>query len=758
MQDLLKPLCLLLIISALFISCTPQEKAESREDVFIDSLLSEMTLEEKAGQMTNISLVALAKGDFWAFRDTIEFDPEKMATLLIEKHVGSVQNKGSYPVSIEEWRKLLSILHKYNEENSRLNIPIIYGVDAVHGANYTEKSTIFPHQLGLAATWNTNLAEKSGSITSYELKASGIPWNYAPVLDVSKQPLWGRIFETFGEDTYLTSEMGKAYIKGSQGNDIGGIEKTGVCLKHFIGYGMPYNGKDRSPTYLPERLLRQYFLPPFREAIENGALTVMLNSGSVNGIPSHANKYWITDILKGELGFEGFTISDWDDVSNLVKTHQVARNEKEAIKLAVNAGMDMCMEPYDASFADFLVELVNEGEVEMSRVDDAVKRILRVKKRLGLFENPLPGIDNYPDFASEKFANEAYKGAIESITLLKNKGSVLPLNKNTSVLVCGVAANSINYLNGAWTRTWSGVDTIYNDLDKLTILDAVQQTVGKQKVAFAQGTDYDSDINTNRVIAEAANAEVIIACLGEKPATEKPSDIVDLSMPKAQLDMVKKLAKTGKPIVLVLVEARPRIISEIEALVDGILMAYLPGNEGGKAIADILYGDKNPSGKLPLTYPKYSGSIWAYDHLKSDERDAGFGFEGFDPQYEFGFGLSYTSFEYSNFMLSADTFGINDTIMASIEIRNTGDREGKEVAQLYSSDLIASIAPAVKQLRRFQKVKLNVGESAICNFELPVKELSFVNKGNKQVLEKGLFELKIDTLKTRFYLKSEALF
>ncbi|QNL21594.1 glycoside hydrolase family 3 C-terminal domain-containing protein [Hyphobacterium sp. CCMP332] len=747
-------ICIVSAYVILFLISCKQNDVIDTEEAFIDSLVNQMTLEEKAGQMCNISLMALARGEFWMHRDTIELDAEKMAELIINKHVGSVQNLGSYPMEMREWRKIISILHEYNQKNSRLVIPIIYGIDAVHGANYTAKSTIFPHQLGLAATWNTELAKKTGSVTSYEIKASGIPWNYAPVLDVSKQPLWGRIFESFGEDTYLSTEMGLAYIKGAQGDDISDFDKSAVCLKHFIGYGMPYNGKDRSPTYLPERIVRQYYLPPFQKAVENGALTVMLNSGTLNGVPSHADKYWITDVLKGELGFEGFTISDWDDITNLYKMHRVANNEKEAIKIAVNAGMDMCMEPYDASFSDYLVELVKEGEVSMSRVNDAVRRILRVKKRMGLFDKTLEPEELFEDFGSEKFAQEAYKGAVESITLLKNESSLLPIDKEKKVFLCGVAANSINYLNGAWTRTWSGTDTAYNDLEKMTVLEAMRQIAGHDKVTFMQGTTYNEDINSSQLLSAARNADVIIACLGEIPATEKPSDITDLKMPEVQLEMIRKLKKTGKPIVLVLVEARPRVISDIEALADAVLMAYLPGNEGGRAIAGILYGEENPSGRLPITYPKYTASIWAYDHLKSDEKDAGFGFNGFDPQYEFGHGLSYTEFKYENFKINSDTFNVDDTIRVNVKISNTGLRDGKEVVQLYSSDLVASISPAVKQLRRFQKIYLEAGESLTCTFELPVRELAFVNMNNKLVLEKGIFELKIDSLTNQFYLNS----
>lgn len=728
----------------------------SENDQKIESLIASMTLEEKAGQMTNISLMAVAKGEFWMRRDTIELDTAKIRDLIINSHVGSVQNLGTYPLSPAEWRKYIGILQDVAKNETRLGIPILYGIDAVHGANYTAGSTLLPHQLALAATWNPQLAEAAGRITSYEIKASGIPWNYAPVLDVCKQPMWGRIFETFGEDTYLVTAMGDAMIRGAQGEDIGSLYNSAVCLKHFWGYGHPANGKDRSPTYLPEHLLRQIHLPPFASAIENGALTVMLNSGSVNGVPSHADRYLITDILKGELGFTGFVISDWEDIDNLVKTHQVAANEKEAVQLAVNAGLDMCMEPYDASFAKYLVELVNEGKVSMERVDDAVRRILHVKMQLGLFENPLTNPDLYPKFGSDEFADASHAAALESITLLKNKDKVLPLEKNKKVLVTGVAAHSLNYLNGAWSRTWGGEDTTFNDQGKLTILDAFRQKAGVENVRYFQGTDYTSDINTMQAADAAKDVDYIVVCLGEKPATEKPSDIDDLNMPRAQLDLVKALAKSGKPIVLILIEARPRIISEIEPLASGILMAYLPGNEGGRAIADILYGDHNPSGKLPITYPRYANTIMPYDHTKADSRDGGFGFEGFNPQYPFGFGLSYTNFSYSNLTINRDTISGSEPIGISVKVTNNGLRKGQEVVQLYTSDLVASVVPAVKQLKRFEKISLSPGEVKTLNFSIDSSDLAFVNRENQWVTETGNFMVTIDTLSKIFYHQSAA--
>jgi len=742
---------LIFVIVILTVSCGQNEGESSNNQDEIEILLSQMSLREKAGQMTNISLMAVAEGEFWMKRDTVVLDTAKMRVLLVEKGVGSVQNLGSYPFTVEEWNMHIQTLQQYVMENTDLQIPILYGIDAVHGANYSAGSTLFPHQLALASTRNRALAEETGRITSYEMMACNIPWNYAPVLDVSKQPIWGRIFETFGEDTYITSEMGAAFVRGSQGKDLSDPYTTAVCLKHFIGYGTPFNGKDRSPAYIPENYLRELYIPPFQKAIDQGALTVMINSGSVNGIPSHADQVLITDILKGELGFQGFTISDWEDVVNLYKTHQVARDEREAVKLAVNAGLDMCMEPYDASFADLLVDLVDSGEVSMDRVNDAVRRILKVKKKLGLFEKLQTKAD-YSLYGSEEHAQKAYEAAVETVCLLKNENSVLPLNPNRKYLITGVGANSLNYLNGAWSRSWSGRTTEFNDEEKLTIYEAVENIVGSENLTYVEGTDYDNDINTSKAVQAARSADMVIVCLGEIPATEKPSDIDDLMFPEAQLQLVKELSKTGKPIVLVILEARPRIIRPIDPLVDGICVSFLPGHEGGRALADVLFGKQNPSGKLPVTYPRYSNSIWTYDHTKADKRDAGFGFDGFKPQYEFGHGLSYTSFEYSDLQLSSDTLELGDTLRISINLANTGDRAGKEVVELYTSDLVASVVPAVKRLRRFEKYELEPGQSKNIEFDITSSDLAFVNREIQWVTEPGTFVIQIDTLQKKFYL------
>ena len=472
--------------------------------------------------------------------------------MLLKYHIGSVQNKGKYPPSVDEWHRIISKIQDFQINQSRLKIPVLFGIDGVHGANYTASSTLFPHQIACAATWDPKFAEKTGEVTAYEMRASSIPWNYAPVLDISYQPLWGRIYETYGEDTYLASQMGKAFIKGSQGDDLKNDQKVAVCMKHFIGYGAPYNGKDRSTAIISDRDLKEYFIPPFEEAIRSGAKTIMLNSGSVNGIPGHINHHLITDILKGELGFEGFVISDWDDLSKLVGAHNVAKDNKEAAKLAVLAGMDMCMVPYDESFAVHLIELVNEGEVPIERINDAVRRILRVKFELGLFEKPYTEPESYPLFGSKEFSDASYEAAKECITLLKNENGILPLKKTSKILVTGPTSNSINYLNGGWSRTWSGVEEEYNDPGKASVLDAIIAKIGKSNVSFAIGSGIDKEIDLDNAVKLAEESDFIIACLGEAPATEKPSDIDDLDLPEAQLNLVKKLALSGKPIILVL--------------------------------------------------------------------------------------------------------------------------------------------------------------------------------------------------------------
>lgn len=718
----------------------------------VDKLIAQMTLEEKVGQMLNVGLAALLEGPFYSYRDTLIFDSVKVSNILIKYGVGSVQNLGNYPLTPSEWRYYIGQIQDIVKSKTRLGIPILYGIDAAHGANYTAGSVMFPHQINLAASFNTQLVKKVAEITSYELKASAIPWNYAPVLDVARQPLWGRIYESFGEDTYVVTQMGAAMLEGAQGNAPWAYNKTISCAKHFLGYGASYTGRDRSPVILSENYIRQVLLPPFEKAIDNGLLSLMISSGTMNGIPSHSDYNLLTTILKEELGFKGFIISDWGDIDNLHKTHKVAKNEREAVKLSVLAGLDMCMEPYDASFADHLINLVNDGEVPMSRIDDAVRRILYVKFKAGIFKDVMFESDTYEEFASKKSDSLNLAIASESLTLLKNENDILPLNKNKKVLVTGVAANSLNYLNGGWSRTWSGQDTNYNDLDKLTIFLAIKAKIGSENISYAEGTGYIEGNFIKDAVAKAKKCDVIVVCVGEKPATEIPSDINELELPEIQQELVKQLATLGKPVVLVMVQGRPRIIRKIEPLANSIIMAYLPGNEGGRAIADVLYGDFNPSGKLPYTYPRYSGALLPYDHLHSDEHDANYGSNGLNPQYEFGYGLSYTNFKYTDLALNSDSISMKDSLIIKINISNAGKRVGKESVLLFVSDEVASVSPPVKQLKKFKKIELEPSENKQITFTLNPDDLTFINQENERVIEPGYFTINIGSEQLRFYL------
>ncbi len=720
----------------------------------VDSLLQIMSLEEKVGQMLNIGLPALLQGPFYSFRDTLILDTEKVQRLLVKYGAGSVQNLGSFPMTSSQWRQTIGYIQKIAKNETRLGIPILYGIDAVHGANYTAGSVMFPHQINIAASFDTSFARQVGCITSNELKACAIPWNYAPVLDVARYPMWGRMFESFGEDPYLVTKMGSATIEGMQGKMILDSISTIACAKHFLGYGASYNGKDRSPVFIPENYLRQVLLPPFKEAIDKGLLSIMISSGSLNGTPSHCDYNLITRLLKEELDFKGVVISDWNDIDNLYLIHKVAKDEREAVKLSVLAGLDMCMEPYEESFAVHLIDLVNSGEVPVERINDAVSRILYLKFSSGLFDDPLFNFQKNNRLTSFTLDSINHHISTESLVLLKNENNVLPFKDNQKVFVTGVAANSINYLNGGWSRTWSGQDTLYNDKEKLTILQALRLNLGSKNVLYAPGTTYLNEINIKAAVKKAKQADIIVVCVGEKPATEKPSDIDELDLPVVQQELVIELQKLNKPIVLVMVQGRPRIIRNIEPNTDAILMAFLPGNEGGVAIADVLLGKVNPSGKLPYTYPKFSGSLWTYDHQMSDERDVNFGLEGFTPQYEFGYGLSYTTFKYSNLIVSSDSSDNTEKILISVDVANTGNKDGKEAALLFISDEVASIAPPVKQLKGFTKVDLPVGTKKTIKFQIDKTDLMFVNQDNKWVFEPGYFNITVGTENKRIYLNN----
>jgi beta-glucosidase len=735
----------------LFRNCSVQKTNDPDKVIYekVDSILSEMTLEEKVGQMLNLGLAALLKGDFYSYRDTLIFDTAKVNNLLVKHFAGSVQNLGTYPLTPKEWRYYISYIQNISKEKTRLKIPVLYGIDAVHGANYTAGSVLTPHQINIAASFDTSVARVAGEITAYEMKASAIPWNYSPNLDVARNPLWGRIYETFGEDTYVVTEMGKSMIHGMMGNNPAQFDKIIASAKHYIGYGASTTGKDRSYIYLPESYIREILLPPFDAAVKEGLLSIMVSSGSLNGVPSHIDKHFLTDVLKGELGFNGILITDWGDIDNLVSNHRVAKNEREAVKLAVLAGIDICMEPYDASFSENLIDLVKTGEVPISRVNDAVRRILYVKYKAGIFADPMFEKHTYEKFSSKEFDSLSLEAARASITLLKNANGILPLAKNKKVLVTGVSSNSINYLNNGWSRTWSGESTQFNDLDKLTILDAIKAEIGSNNVVNSEGSGYLDEKNIDDAVKKARQVDYIIACVGEKPSTEVPSNIEDLELPEAQLKLVEKLAATGKPVILILNEGRPRIIRKIEPHVQGIIMAYEPGNEGGIAISDIIFGNVNPSGKLPYTYPRYSGSITMYNH----QRENDFGFMTYSPQYEFGYGLSYTTFSYGNIKMASDSIKAGNKISLTVDVTNTGKLEGKEAVLLYITDEVASKAPVVKYLRRFTKIDLKPGETKQVCFDLNEADLSFVDSAtNKWIYEPGYFTISIGDKKAKFYL------
>ena len=754
-------LSILLVISLIIVGCKSQNKLAnttqtSSIDQKVDSILALMTLKEKAGQMLNIGLPAVLTGDYWDARDKVDYNSEKFKQLIIDYAVGSIHNTPGYPAEKEDWYQILKKIQDSAMQKTRLGIPVLYGIDNIHGANYVNGSVMFPHQIAMAATWNTELTKISAEITSYESRAASLPWNFNPNADVALNPLWGRFGESFGEDPYLISEMTLAYLQGSQEKGLQDSTSTAVCLKHFIGYGAGKNGKDRANALIPENSLRQYFLPPFEKAIQNGAKGVMISSNAVNGIPCHINSYYINDILKGELGFKGVVISDFSDVEFLITAHLSAKDKREATKMAVNAGLDMIMNPFDADIVEIIVDLAEKGEIPLSRINDAVTRILRLKYELNLFKVPYNNPKGYTKFASQEHIDANYKAASEAITLLKNNNHILPLTSTKKVLVTGYSANSINILNGAWSRSFLGRDTIYNDPSKLTILGAIKKQAGEANVEFVEGTDYLEDINSDKAVEMAKNVDYIVVCVGEIPASEKPSDINELDLPLVQQELIKMLSVLKKPIILVMVQGRPRIIREIEPLVEAIVMAYLPGDEGGRAVSDVIFGNVNPSGKLPYTYPKYSGNILPYYYKRADIRDINWGYDGFYPQFEFGFGLSYTTFEYSNLKISKDTLVGSEELKISIDVKNTGNRKGKEIVQVYVKDLVATLSPDSKKLVRFEKIELKSGEIKTVNFSLTSTDLANIGIENKWIIEEGEFEVQVggnpqELLKKVFY-------
>ena len=731
----------------------------------ITSIIDKMSIEEKVGQTCQITLASILSKDIKGkLIEPHQIDTNKLKIAIEDYKVGSFLNVSNHTFTIEKWHNVINTIQEFSTRTNH-KIPIIYGVDAIHGATYVQNSTLFPQEIGLAATWNLNHAKKMAEVSAYETRASGIPWNFSPVLDIGRNPIWSRFFETLGEDVYLASMMGKSIIDGYQGSTIIDDYHVAACLKHYVGYSVPKSGRDRTPALIPQRTMQELHLPVFRKAINQGALTVMVNSGEVNGIPGHANKYLLTDVLKDEWGFQGFAISDWEDFLNLHKVAQTDSTVKDAIATAINAGVDMSMVPNNPEYkkyCEFLVELINEGRVSRERIDDAVRRILRVKSQLGLLENyATVDLNDYPKFASNEHRKFAYDAASESITLLENRNNILPISKDKSILLIGPTANSLNCLNGAWTHTWQGLDNNYNN-DFPTIKDALESYYPNldffegSKMIMQDGDEKDIQSDDfKKAMSKAKSHDVAIVCLGELPSTERPGDIYTLDLPKEQELIVQELSKQGIPIVLVLVQGRPKIIRKIERLSDGVLLAYLPGDQGGNAIADIISGKINPSGKLPYTYPKYNGVIMHYDYKQSETINANTWENDFyNPQWNFGYGLSYTSFEYSNLNIDKKILEGNEVLNVTIDVKNSGITKGKEVIQLYVRDHYASISPSLKKLKRFAKIELNPNEKSTIKFVLNKDDLKFYGIENNWLVEEGKFSIIIDDLKKEFNYKN----
>ena len=760
---------LILVICSINLSSNAQTKpTQAAIDVKVKALLAKMTLQEKVGQMAQITLDVITIGkNRYSSDEPVLLDEADMKKAFEVYKIGSVLNTANNRARTpEKWFEIISEIQK--KGSGRLNIPIIYGIDAIHGTTYTAGATFFPQQIGQAATRNRELVKKAAEITAYETRASGIPWNFSPVLDLGPDPRFPRIWETYGEDSYLTTELGKQVIKGYEGenNDVSNPFKVASCLKHFLGYQVSLSGKDRTPAYISDQQLREYHLPAFKAAIEAGAHTIMVNSGLINGIPVHANYDLITKLLRQELGFKGLLVTDWGDIENLNQRDRITKNNKESVMLAINAGIDMSMIAYQYEpFCDDLIALVKEGKVKQTRIDEAVTRILTLKFQLGLFDTPVTNHKDYPKFGSKEFEQAAYQTAAESITLLKNSNDVLPLKKDAKVFVTGPNANSMRTLNGGWSYSWQGEKVEEFAAKYNTIVEAFQAKIGESQVKFIPGVSYkmegkyfeEFEDKMDEALAAAKNADAIILCLGENSYTETPGNLSDLYLSDLQTAYAQKIAALGKPVILVLNEGRPRLISKFEPLIPAILQTYLPGNFGADALVNIIFGDVNPSGKLPYNYPKFPNSLVNYNHKPSESRSAVVGVYNYDadynPQYEFGFGLSYTTFKYNNLKLSASKITANNLLKVSVDVTNIGIREGKEVVDLYLSDLVASLTPDVKRLKGFEKISLKPGETKTVTFTISKNELSFVNAANKTVVEAGDFEIKIADLKATFMVE-----
>ena len=733
----------------------PAISADPVIEAHIQEWLKKMTLEEKIGQMCEITVDVVT--DFPGSKDGFKLSEAMLDTVIGKYKVGSILN---VPLSVAQKREVWAAAIKQIQEKSmkEIGIPCIYGVDQIHGTTYTLDGTLFPQGVNMGATFNRSLVRRGAEISAYETKAGCIPWTYAPVVDLGRDPRWPRMWENYGEDCYVNAEMGVEVVKGFQGDDPNHIGEYNVaaCMKHYMGYGVPVSGKDRTPSSISRSDMREKHFAPFWAAVRAGALSVMVNSGVDNGMPFHANRELLTEWLKEDLNWDGMIVTDWADINNLCTRDHIAATKKEAVKIAINAGIDMSMVPYEVSFCDYLKELVQEGEVPMSRIDDAVARVLRLKYRLGLFENPYWDIKKYNKFGSEEFARVALQAAEESEVLLKNEGNILPLAKGTKILLAGPNANSMRCLNGGWSYSWQGhladqCAGAYN-----TIYESLCNKYGKENIIYEPGVTYAPYKNDNwweenqpeieKSVAAASRADVIIACIGENSYCETPGNLTNLTMSENQRNLVKALAATGKPVILILNQGRPRIINDIVPLAKAIVNVMLPSNYGGDALANLLAGDANFSGKMPFTYPKYINALANYDYKPCEnmgQMGGNYNYDSvMDVQWEFGFGLSYTTYSYSNLKVDKTSFTADDVLTVSVAVTNTGKVTGKESVLLYSKDLVASSTPDNIRLRNFEKIELNPGETKTVTMQLKGSDLAFVGYDGKWRLEKGDFKLK----------------
>lgn len=749
---------ILLSISMLALAYTasanvPVIKSDPKIEAQVEQTLKKLTLEEKIGQMMELVTDLFGANDK---NGVFYIDEHKTDSILSRYKIGSILNApNTCAPTAKQWEKYIAQIQKISMK--RIGIPCVFGLDQNHGSTYTQGGTLFPQNINVAATFNREIARRSAEATAYETRAVSVPWTYSPTVDLGRDARWPRIWENFGEDCYLSSEMGKAMVYGFQGEDPNNIDQYHIAtsMKHFMGYGVPWTGKDRTPAYISPADLREKHFAPFLAGLQAGALTVMVNSASVNGMPMHANKDILTGWLKEETGWDGVLITDWADINNLYTREMVAKDKKDALRIAINAGIDMIMEPYSCDACGYLIELVKEGKIPMSRIDDACRRVLRMKYRLDLFKNPTQKLKNYPKFGGEEFAKLALEGATESMVLLKNEGNILPLQHGKKILLTGPNANQMRCLDGGWSYTWQGhrADEFAGKYN--TIYEAFCNEYGKENVILNQGVTYnekgkyweENEPQIQGAVDAAKDADIIVACIGENSYTETPGNLTNLWLSENQRNLVKALAQTGKPVILVLNEGRPRLIADIEPLAQGIINILIPGNMGGDALVGLVSGKSNFSGKMPYTYPKEINSLANYDFKKSEEVGTMEGAYDYNAkitqQWGFGYGLSYTSYKYSNLKVSQSDFRHGDIIKVSVDVKNTGKVAGKESVLLFSSDLIASMVPDGRRLRAFDKVELQPGETKTMTFELKADDLAFVGWNGKWRLEEGDFKLMI---------------